>query len=145
MKYAALILLMMSTVLLAGSPKQDPLAATPAVQDSTKSSEIQNTARSLTMDELRSFYIGFADSQEGKRLITLNITKLDSVDNEIKFQYTMNSLKSLEEGEGTIDPVKNIVQLNDLDTGKIFRATDGKIVFESINQDSLSYWKMKEK
>jgi hypothetical protein len=95
--------------------------------------------------DFQKFYIGFSGTVEGFRLITLKIDKIDSLRDCIWFQYTMNSKDNREEGEGKIYLDKNLIVLSTQDSGHIGRQIDGKIYFESIDKDSLNYWKILEK
>ena len=100
---------------------------------------------SLTMKELQKFYIGFIGYGNEMRIVTLDIKELDSLDNQINFTYTLNSKDNRKDGVGKIFLNKSIIQFENLNDGKIYQDNDGKVVFESTKQDSLNYWKIKEK
>ena len=103
------------------------------------------SGKKFYLNDFQKFYIGFSNSVNGLRLITLKIDKIDSLKDYIWFQYTMNSKDNREEGEGNIYLYNNLIVLSEQDSGRIGRQLDGKIYFESINNDSLNYWKILEK
>ncbi len=96
-------------------------------------------------DDFKKFYIGVSRSPDGLKLITLDITEVDWQKDELRFHYVMNSQDTRRDGEGMIFPDQNIIQFNPDYSGRILRTEDGKIVFESLKQDSLNYWKIEEK
>ncbi len=103
------------------------------------------TVQKWSADDFKKFYIGVSRSPEGLKLITLDITEVDWQNKEIRFHYVMNTKDTRNDGEGMIFPDQNIIQFNPDDSGRILRTDDGKIVFESLKQDSLTYWKIEEK
>ncbi len=114
-------------------------------QQTTDSLTQTNSINKLNMNDFKKFYIGYNNSEGCKNLFTMEIKALDSLDNEIKFQYTMNSKNNRKDEQGKIFLDKSTIKFAMLDEGKIFQTEEGKIVFESIKQDSLNYWEIKEK
>lgn len=118
--------------------EDDSLSGTAVVN---LSSAIQN----LNLDDYKKFYIGFSTSEKALEVITLDIRNVTSADSNITFQYTLNTHNSRENGTGNIWPEQSIIRFQSMEEGRISLPEDGKIVFESITQDSLKYWKLKEK
>ena len=114
-------------------------------QQTTDSLMQTDSINKLNMNDFKKFYIGYNNSEGCKNLFTMEIKALDSLDNEIKFQYTMNSKNNRKDEQGKIFLDKSTIKFAMLDEGKIFQTEEGKIVFESIKQDSLNYWEIKEK
>lgn len=144
MKFLMMLILIFYLAGFAGEEQTVPPAANP---QNTPSESIQadSSHAKLSVNDVKKFYIGFAESETGMRLITLNLEPLDSTNDVIRFAYKMNSVEDRKDGEGKILLDKNVIEFNSMDAGKIQRDADGKLVLESIKQDSLSYWKMKEK
>ncbi len=106
---------------------------------------ISSPIESLNLDDYRKFYIGFSTSEKALEVITLDIKNVSSADSNFTFQYTLNTQNSREDGTGNIWPEQSIIRFQNLEEGRISLPEDGKIVFESLTQDSLKYWKLKEK
>ena len=117
----------------------------PNSQNNNEDKKVRNQHEKFCFIDFQKFYIGFSNTADGLRLITLKIDKIDSLKDYIWFQYTMNSNDNREEGEGNIYLNNNLIVLSEQDSGRIGRQLDGKIYFESINNDSLNYWKILEK
>ncbi len=101
--------------------------------------------RDLQLDDYEKFYIGFTTSDEALEVITLDIKNVAPADSNITFQYTLNTHNSRENGIGNIWPGQSIIRFQNFEEGRILLPEDGKLVFESLTQDSLKYWKLKEK
>ncbi len=116
--------------------------------DQQKSSDqqvIEKTDSTWIGQKFKKFYIGFSNTPRGRKLLTLNITMLDSTDQNVWFKYAMNSLNTLQYGEGTISFNNKIIEFDKKEQGRFYLDEDGKIVMESVSQDSLNYWILKEK
>jgi len=107
--------------------------------------DVSSPIKSLSLDDYQKFYIGFTTSEEELEVITLDIKNVASADSNITFQYTLNTHNSRENGTGNIWPDQSVIQFQNLEEGRISLPEDGKLVFESLTQDSLKYWKLKEK
>ena len=142
MKYFLILFLILGTSVWAKDPGTNDEKTTAQQNAATE----QQVASKFNTADFQKFYIGYSESQGVKKLITVQINSLDSLDNEIQFAYTMNSVDDRKDGEGKILLNENEVQFGKEETGKVYRAEeDGKIVFESSLQDTLNYWKIKEK
>lgn len=134
-------------LLFYGGIAQDSLtAAEPAdsVIDSVVTS-LPSAVEKLNLEDFTKFYIGFTSKESSLEVITLDIKQAESADSTITFQYTLNTHDNREDGTGHIWPDKSKIRFQNYEEGKISLPEDGKIVFESISQDSLNYWKLKEK
>ena len=107
--------------------------------------DISSLPKKLDLDDYKKFYIGFTTTESALEVITLDIRNVASADSNITFQYTLNTQDSREDGTGNIWPGQSIIRFQNLEEGRISLPDDGKIVFESLTQDSLKYWKLKEK
>jgi hypothetical protein len=116
-------------------------------QTPSDSSKIQRIAavENLELNDFKKFYIGFATSNEALEVITLDIKNIAESDSGLTFHYTMNTHDNRQDGIGEIFPGRSIISFQNMEQGKISIPEDGKIVFESVAQDSLNYWKLKEK
>ena len=99
----------------------------------------------LNLEDFTKFYIGFTSKESSIEVITLDIKQAESADSSITFQYTLNTHNNREDGTGHIWPNQSKIRFQNYEEGKISLPEDGKIVFESVSQDSLNYWKLKEK
>ena len=113
--------------------------------DQQKESTTNNQIKMLDKNAYQKFYIGFTSIQSSMELITLDIRDTQSNDSSISFQYTLNTKDTREEGIGEILPEFSLIRFQNLQEGRISVPEDGKIIFESVIQDSLNYWKLKEK
>lgn len=102
-------------------------------------------AQKLQLDDYKKFYIGFTTTEKMLEVLTLNIEDIAAGDSSLTFQYTLNTQYNREEGTGNIWPQRSIIRFQNQREGRISLPEDGKIVFESLTQDSLNYWKLKEK
>jgi len=121
-------------------PKIDPVSMTSANQ--TKQIK---TLHTLPFMDYQKFYIGFLYRNQALDVITLTIREIQKHDSTLQIFYTINSRNSRRDGIGEIDLNSSLIHFEDLAVGKISKPQDGKVVFESITKDSLSYWKLKEK
>lgn len=103
------------------------------------------TAPSFKMNELQNLYIGFAEDEIGKKLIVLKISPIDSLESEILFHYTLNSKTHRRDGSGKIYVDQQLIEFHKLFAGKIYRNPEGKFIFESLHQNPLNHWKIKER
>ena len=110
-----------------------------------QASEVTSPVQRLNVDDYKKFYIGFTTADKSLEVITLNISDITPVDSKYTFNYTLNTHDNREDGEGEILPDKSLIRFQNLEEGRISIPEDGKIVFESVTQDSLKYWKLKEK
>jgi hypothetical protein len=99
----------------------------------------------LNLEDFKKFYIGFTSKERSLEVITLDIKQTESADSAITFQYTLNTHDNREDGTGHIWPNQSRIRFENYAEGRISVPDDGKIVFESISQDSLNYWKLREK
>jgi hypothetical protein len=106
---------------------------------------ISSSTKNLDLDDYKKFYIGFTTSESALEVITLDIKNVSAADSSLTFQYTLNTHNSREDGTGNIWPDQSLIRFQNLEEGRILIPQDGKIVFESLTQDSLKYWKLKEK
>lgn len=97
------------------------------------------------MNELQNFYIGFAEHENEKKLVVLTVSPVDSLENEISFQYTLNSILHRRDGSGKIYVDQQLIEFHKLFAGRIYRTPEGKFIFESLQDNSLSHWKIKER
>ena len=104
-----------------------------------------NSQSELKLEELLKFYIGYTEYEGKTILITVDIQDLGSSKEEAQFHYTLNSLEGREDGIGKIYLAQGIIEFNDHLTGKIFRDNEQKIIIESLRDEGLTYWKIKEK
>jgi len=111
------------------------------------SSKIRRTTsvENLELNAFKKFYIGFATNNRALEVITLDIKNIAPSDSGLTFHYTMNTHDNREDGIGEIFPRRSIISFQNMERGLISVPEDGKIVFESLTQDSLNYWKLKEK
>jgi hypothetical protein len=112
--------------------------------DSSKIRRIASV-ENLELNDFKKFYIGFATNNRALEVITLDIKNIAASDSGLTFHYTMNTHDNRQDGVGEIFPRRSIISFQNMEKGKISVPEDGKIVFESITQDSLNYWKLKEK
>ncbi len=120
----------------------------PAGADSLLDSQKINAPaplKEVNLNDFKKFYIGFTTNDEMLEVITLDIKDIAEVDSNITFQYTLNTHNNREDGTGNIWPNESIIRFQNMEEGRISIPEDGKIVFESLTQDSLKYWKLKEK
>ncbi len=117
----------------------------PAVAATTVLTANHRKGQSIPLTDFRKFYIGFMYRAQALDVITLTIRQVQQGDSTLKILYTINSRTSRHDGIGEIDMKKSLIHLENLKTGRILKPADGKLVFESIGQDSLNYWKLKEK
>lgn len=99
----------------------------------------------LTLDDFKKFYIGFTNGEKSLEVITLKINDVSQADSSYNFSYTLNTHNNREDGNGQILPYQSLIRFQNLEEGRISLPEDGKIVFESVTQDSVKYWKLKEK
>jgi hypothetical protein len=111
----------------------------------TLQTDIKKSADKLKLQDFKKFYIGFSAQNNGIEVITLDIKNIAPKDSAIEFSYTLNTRKNREDGTGTIWPAQSLIHFQNMEDGRIHIPEDGKIVFESISADTLSYWKLKEK
>lgn len=90
----------------------------------------------------KKFYIGF--KQHGVDVLTLRINEVTILDSSYVFKYTINSAQNREDGVGQIWPDKARILFKQLNEGRIIHREDGKLIFESVSNDTLNYWKLKE-
>jgi hypothetical protein len=121
------------------------VATNDTVQVSEPTAEIPGPVQQLNADDFKKFYIGFTNGEESLEVITLNIRDINQADSSITFNYTLNTHNNREDGNGQIWPERSLIRFQNLEEGRILIPEDGKIVFESLSQDSLNYWKLKEK
>ena len=126
---------------------QDSLGATeaPASESETAIAALTSTVQKLDLEDFKKFYIGFTSKERSIEVITLDIKHTEAADSAITFHYTLNTHDNREDGTGQIWPEQSRIQFQNYEEGKISLPDDGKIVFESVSNDSLSYWKLKEK
>lgn len=136
-----LIVLLIFSLGYAGSTPPDTSQVS---ADTTEPKTVQPGSQ-ISLADLQKFYIGVSTSESGDKLITLDVSSIDSTDSQIWFEYLLNTKDSRESGEGRIFPDRKIIKFGKEETGKIYRAEDGKIVFESTHNDSLNHWKLKER
>ncbi|KAA3608821.1 MAG: hypothetical protein D8M58_18975 [Calditrichaeota bacterium] len=124
------------------------LAMVDAVETTSHDSVAMDTTspiQDLSLDDYQKFYIGFTTTDAALEVITLDIKNVASADSTLTFQYTLNTHNNREVGTGNIWPGKSKIQFQNMEEGRISIPEDGKIVFESLSQDTLKYWKLKEK
>ena len=126
---------------------QDSLIAKTLSDSKNKSDVIAATSavERLKLKDFKKFYIGFTSRENSIEVITLDIKHTESADSAINFQYTLNTHDNRQEGTGQIWPDQSKIRFQNYEEGKISVPEDGKIVFESVSQDSTNYWKLKEK
>lgn len=126
---------------------QDSLKAADPPNSNTDSivGNIQSPVQKLQLKDFKKFYIGFTSKENSIEVLTLDIKQAEEADSAITFQYTLNTHDNREDGIGHIWPKKSRIRFENYEEGRISLPEDGKIVFESVSQDSLNYWKLKEK
>jgi len=115
--------------------------------DSLKISSIdtnQNVQDTIDIYQFEKFYIGFSENQTEKWLISINISNINQQEKDLVFNYVMNSKFNRKNGKGKINLTESTINFDD-NIGKFYFANNGKIIFESIKNDSSTYWKVKEK
>jgi hypothetical protein len=134
-------------LLICSGIAQDSLAAAepPASEGEATIAALTSTVQKLNLEDFKKFYIGFTSKESSIEVITLDIKHTEAADSAITFQYTLNTHDNREDGTGQIWPEQSRIQFQNYEEGKISLPDDGKIVFESVSNDSLSYWKLKEK
>lgn len=138
-----LLCLFLFAVPIKGHSADDSLA-TGTVKSDTKTNS-PRTINDLQDEDFKSFYIGIAETPGGKKIITIEIKAVKRSGEDLAFKYVMNSKSNREAGEGKIDLNERIITFGENDTGKFSLSDDGKIILESIGQDSTNHWKVKEK
>lgn len=106
---------------------------------------VNNLIMNLNKNDYQKFYIGFSSIENSMEVITLDIIDTQSTDSTISFKYTLNTKNTREEGIGEILPDLLLIRFQNMEEGRISVLEDGKIILESVIQDSLNYWKLKEK
>jgi len=140
------ILLCVFLLIYSGNAQDSLAAAEPAGSENGATiAALTNTVQKLDMDDFKKFYIGFTSKESSIEVITLDIKHTEAADSAITFHYTLNTHDNREDGTGQIWPKQSRIQFQNYEEGKILLPDDGKIVFESVNNDSLNYWKLKEK
>ena len=99
----------------------------------------------LGKEDYQKFYIGFTYKQSSMEIITLDISDAQSIDSVISFQYVLGIKDSKETGTGIIFPRLAMIRFQNMAEGHINIDQNGKIIFESVIQDSSDYWKLQEK
>jgi len=133
-------------LLVVSGSAQDSLATLPPPDSAGNSIVAMATpVGKLNLDDFKKFYIGFTSRENSIEVITLDIKQTESADSAINFQYTLNTHDNREDGTGQIWPAQSKIRFHNYEEGKISIPEDGKIVFESVSQDSTNYWKLKEK
>ena len=132
-------------IVVSGSA-QDSLATLPPPDPANDSIvALVTPVGKLNLEDFKKFYIGFTSRENSIEVITLDIKHTESADSAINFQYTLNTHDNRQEGTGQIWPDQSKIRFQNYEEGKISVPEDGKIVFESVSQDSTNYWKLKEK
>jgi hypothetical protein len=96
-------------------------------------------------ERMKSFYIGFSHYTGEQELITLEITDVDASLEMPSFNYTMNSINSVQKGQGFYNQVEQWIELENRDKAAVSLSDSGKIILESVSRDSANYWKLEEK
>lgn len=99
----------------------------------------------LIAEDFNKFYIGFTSKDNSLEVLTLDINNTENADSSITFHYTLNTKDTREVGVGEIWPGQSRIKFQNNEEGRITVPEDGKIEFESVTQDSVKYWKLKEK
>jgi len=96
-------------------------------------------------ERMKSFYIGFSHYTGQQELITLAISDVDTSLEMPSFSYTMNSINSVQNGQGYYNPQEQWIELENRDKAVVSFSDSGKIILESMSKDSVNYWKMEER
>ena len=130
-----------------GGIAQETLSAAspPDTEKDSMVAALNIPVKKLNLDDFKKFYIGFTSKDNSIEVITLDIKQAEAEDSAITFQYTLNTHDNREDGTGQIWPEQSKIRFQNYEEGKISLPSDGKIVFESVSNDSLNYWKLREK
>lgn len=107
----------------------------------------QSPVQQISMEPfvLPGFYIGYNGPTSDKNLLTLQIQEAAIDQDQIHFQFIMNSSRERVNGYGTLDPANGWITLSNQFVGRFETDSTGILILESMPSDTLSHWYLKEK